>query len=202
MGADLPETCKAPHRATASHPTAIPFYISDSAGVTPSTMSFVPTVWRAEGPAFARSSMDMDAPSFHLQIQPPVLAQPKYPKAVGEMPACPTSEQRKVHERHSCLLLENSATFMFSDLSYPNSQETQSSLLLVGKRHQLLIKGSYRNNLFRRRRISRFEAHQKRTPEPLAFGKALRGRHCHLASTREKGLGKTATSPYRQPNGA
>ena len=148
--------------------------------------------------------MDTNAPSFHLQIQPPVLAQPEHPEAVRETPARPTSAQRprKLREKHSCLLLEkNSATFVSSDLSYPNSQDAQSSPLLVGKRHQLPIKGSYRNNLYRKRPISRFKAHHKQTPEPLAFGKALRGRHCHLVSTQEKGLGKTSPSPYRQPKG-
>lgn len=58
--------------------------------------------------------MDTGMPSFHLQTQLPMLTQPKHPEAVREMPAHPTSEQRlrKLHERHSCLLLENLATFM------------------------------------------------------------------------------------------
>lgn len=65
MGA---ETDTAPARAPASHQAHNPRSTSDLAARKPFRASFVPAAWRAAGPAFARSAMGADEPSFHPQV--------------------------------------------------------------------------------------------------------------------------------------
>lgn len=89
----------------------------------------------------------------------------------------PAAAPEKDHGGHSCLLLKHPATLLPSVLSH---QDTQSSLLLA-KRQQLPIRGSYRNNLYRKRPVSSpwsscLWQSMAREPLPSSVGPAARTR--------------------------
>lgn len=96
-------------------------YTSDLADEMSSSIAFVPTVWGPEDPAFPRSGVDRDVPTFHSWIQ---LLQPD-PRAGRELQGGTAIPYWKI-----CLVC------VFRTIL---SQEAQSSLLLVGKRHRLPI---------------------------------------------------------------
>lgn len=113
------------------------------------------------------------------------------PKASRRVPKHPTSEGWGNSERHSSLMLENSATHLPSGLpSYPVCHETQSSASRWKMASDPNAGKSAVQSVQKKTTICDRKPIKNKTPELLCRGEVLRGRHCHLVSAQQRGISK------------